>query len=334
MKGQILYISKHATAASTRYRILQFIEPLEAEGWHSDYHSANQNSLKDKWQMIQKAKEADVVILQRKLLDRFTFGSLRRAAKKLVFDFDDAIFLNSDGSDSAVRQRRFDRITEAADLVLAGNQYLADASKCSNNVVLPTVVPLSRCPDAEQLQENIVSRATQEQLRLVWIGSHSTSRYLEAYRETLEAIGAAYPEIQLRIIGDFEIAFDGLNTECISWTEAGEIKDLLEADIGIAPMVDDPWTRGKCALKVIQYMACGLPVISSDCGANREVIQEGETGFLCRTTEDWLSAINRLKDARKRLAMGLAGRERMAKQFSLESAVELLDSELTRLTNS
>ena len=252
---------------------------------------------------------------------------------KLIFDYDDAIFSSSTGKPAKKRLKAFERITALSDIAVAGNSYLSNQSRAKQNAVIPTTVVLNDYPSITEIEQVNQSKTSQSELTLVWIGSRSTRKYLEHHRDVLEAIGQAFPQAKLRIIADFDLEFKHLKTECIAWSAATEKQWLLSADVGIAPMTNDPWTLGKCALKVIQYMACGLPVISSDVGANAEVIvnctdetdASQATGYLVQTKQGWLSAIEQLADSRHRQALGHAGRKRVEQHYSAESAVMLWD---------
>ncbi|MEX1032569.1 MAG: glycosyltransferase family 4 protein [Cellvibrionaceae bacterium] len=319
-KGSILFISKRRDAASTRYRIFQYWHYLQDRGWSLAYHPATESRIG----LVKKSAQADIVVIQRRLFDPITLALLHAVNGNIVFDYDDAIFLNDDGSPSSRRQQRFSKTTERAKLCLAGNSYLASHSQGRQTVVFPTTVELAK-------YQNLPRRTASPVLTLVWVGSRSTSRYLEQYRTTLETLGREIADVELKVIGDFTIDFAGLSTRCVPWTAEGEIAELANADIGIAPMTDDPWTRGKCALKVIQYMACGLPVISSNCGANAEVIVDGQTGILVSTPEQWLEAVKTLGNGALRERMGKAGLERAKTHYSAETLAEKMDGLFTEM---
>lgn len=320
-KGSILFVSKRRDAASTRYRIFQYWSQLEKAGWSLDYYPVTSG----RWGLLRKCAQADIVVVQRKLFDSLTLKLMKAVNPRLVFDFDDAVFLNDDGSPSRRRRKRFDAISRAARLCLAGNRYLAGESRCKHTVVFPTTVELSRYGNLQQ------QRPEPPPLTLVWIGSRSTRKYLEQHRPVLEAIGREVPEAELKVIGDFQIDFSPLSTRCIAWSAESEVEQLGSAHVGIAPMTDDPWTRGKCALKVIQYMACGLPVISSSCGANAEIVLEGETGFLATTQAEWIQALRQLQNGERREAMGRMALQRVRSHYSAESLAGTLDELFTEM---
>jgi len=324
MKGSILFISKHAQAASTRYRIFQYIEFLEDLGWSCSYHAANHNSIRERLSLLRKCSQYDIVVIQRKLFDSLNLSLITRSNPNLVFDYDDAIFLNDDGSRSNRRHQRFIRTTKASVLAFAGNRYLANHSACSHTEIIPTSIVFQNYKHLSSTK-----RDTSGNVTLVWIGSCSTKKYLEQHRDFLEAIGSNFDNIELKIISDFELTFENLSTRCIPWSKEKEISELMSADIGIAPMTDDPWTRGKCGLKVIQYMACGIPVISSNCGANSEIILHNKTGFLASNVTDWINAIDRLQDAQLRKEMGEKGIARVNSAYSAEALSVKMDQLFT-----
>ncbi len=231
----------------------------------------------------------------------------------MVFDFDDAIFCRSDGEESRRRRKRFRKMVARADLVLAGNRYLAEQCASKGGVVVPTAIDADRYVLGPKRNNGLV---------LVWVGSRSTGRYLEGHRDVLEQIGEACPGVRLKVVADFEFSLSNVKVENVPWSAQAEVGALAEADVGIAPLPDNPWTRGKCAFKVLQYMAASLPVIASPVGANRDVIVDGETGILAGSAEQWREAIEKLSDRALRMQMGAAGRRRVEAEYAEPVIVE------------
>ncbi|MBU0909311.1 MAG: glycosyltransferase family 4 protein [Proteobacteria bacterium] len=242
------------------------------------------------------------------------FRLLRFAAKYLVFDYDDAVFQKDQGQRSDSRERSFTRSVSAADQVWAGNNYLAARARpfARKILVLPTSLDTDKydlCVDKER-----------NYLDLVWIGSSSTKEHLKSVLPALESAASVIPALRLKIIADFTLQSDKLTIVPIRWSEKREAQELAAAHVGIAPLPDNLFTRGKCALKVIQYMAAGLPVISSPTGVNAEIVEHGVNGFLAAGEQEWLAAIQRLvADDALRNSMGKAGRKRCFDNFSLQS---------------
>lgn len=286
-RRRILFLSKGEDSASTRYRALQFFDHLSAAGFAPE-HLAMAGRPDAYFRALRAARRADVVVVLRKTFPAALLWLLRKSSKRLIFDFDDAIFCNSDGSASSTRMSRFAAMARVADHITAGNNFLAEAaSRCNRQV---TIIPT--CVEAEKY---LVGSAKPEgHVDLVWIGSRSTRKYLEEILPVLEKAVQANPLLRLKIIADFSLESRRLSILPIPWSAEGEARELASAHIGLAPMRTDDWSKGKCALKVLQYMAAGLPVISSNAGANAEIVQAGKTGELASSDAEWLDAIARL----------------------------------------
>ena len=316
-----LVVAKSMDNPATRYRLAPVVQQLRDRG--DAVTLIYEPGFFSQLRLITRAAGCDLIFIQRKLMNSIIIWLLARIATHVVFDHDDAIFLKSSGQPSSTRNVRYRTIVQESRLVLAGNEYLCQAAAAQGGQV--EIVPTSVDVD----HYRTVNKS--EKLTLVWIGSRSTSRYLEQHREVLAFVADRMPSIRFRVVGDFQFSVAGLDVECINWSEAVESDALASAHIGIAPMIDDPWTRGKCALKIIQYMAAGLPVISSNVGANKEVVRDGETGFLVDSLGDWCAAIEKLKNSEElRSAMGSAGRKTVEEHYSQEAiaarVVSLIDN--------
>jgi glycosyltransferase involved in cell wall biosynthesis len=235
-----------------------------------------------------------------------------------ILDYDDAVFHNYDLHSKAwVRRffgRRLDGLMAGAAAVIAGNNYLAErataAGAASINVV-PTVV------DTTEYVPRGSSDRGGNRLQIVWIGSPSTQQYLELVYEPLRLLAKRYAFV-FRVIGGENVAVPGVDTEYVGWCEETEREQIRECSVGIMPLSDTPWERGKCGYKLIQYMACGLPVVASPVGVNREIVDHGVSGLLAETDADWISGLELLlADAETRARMGLAGRKRVEEYYSL-----------------
>jgi glycosyltransferase involved in cell wall biosynthesis len=258
------------------------------------------------------------VILQRRLLPAWQLGLLRRATPFLVFDFDDAVFLRDSyarrGPHSPGRLRRFAATVCAADIVVAGNGFLAEQAGrwvgADRIRVVPTCIDPASYPQAEHARSG-------QGVQLVWVGSSSTLQGLETVWPLLESVGQANPGLRLKLICDRYLSLKHLPVEECPWSEATEAAEIAAADIGISWVPDDDWSRGKCGLKVLQYMAAGLPVVANSVGVQADLVRPGETGFLATTPKEWADAVARLaRDTDLRRRMGQAARQRVESDFS------------------
>ncbi|MBU4262359.1 MAG: glycosyltransferase family 4 protein [Proteobacteria bacterium] len=264
--------------------------------------------------ILYEAAHSDVVVILRRTYSYPFFRLLRFAAKYLVFDYDDAVFQKDQGQQSNSRERSFIRSVASADQVWPGNNYLADRARpfARKILVLPTSLDIDKYNFSVDREQNFFD--------LVWIGSSATKEHLKSVLPALESAAGVIPALRLKIIADFTLQSDKLTIVPIRWSEKREAQELAAAHIGIAPLPDNLFTRGKCALKVIQYMAAGLPVISSPTGVNKEIVEHGVNGFLVAGEQEWLTAIERLvADDALRNSMGKAGRKRCFDNFSLQS---------------
>ena len=247
--------------------------------------------------------------LERRLLERQPY----------VIDLDDAIFHNYDlHHSSAVRAlygRKIDHLLAAATLVTAGNDYLATRAHAAGArwvEVLPTVVDLDRYPDPAGSPPG---RDADAVVRIGWIGSPTTARYLAAIAPALRQL-SSQRRIRLMVIGAGAFVMPGVDVELLPWHEHTEAEMLRRCDIGVMPLADTPWERGKCGYKLIQYMACGLPVVASPVGANRQIVGEGRDGLLAEDDAAWYAALARLcDDSTLRRQLGAAGRHKVESSY-------------------
>jgi glycosyltransferase involved in cell wall biosynthesis len=213
-----------------------------------------------------------------------------------------------------------------ARVVLAGNAYLADfavRSGARRVEPLPTVVDLDRYPPHdEQPHEPAADRP----FTVGWIGTPVTARYLDLVEGPLRDLHRRRP-LQVRLIGADAraLAGSGLPVERVPWSENGEAAAIAGCDVGIMPLPDAPWERGKCGYKLIQYAACGLPVVASPVGVNTEIIDDGVSGVLASGGPDWTRALGALQDdPGLRRRMGAAGRARVENRYSVQVAAPRL----------
>lgn len=319
--------------ASSRLRLFQYIPYLEANGISITQHSL----LDDAY--LQRAYEGrmpDFIRLSLSFIDRIKY--LRRSdgfdllwIEKEVFpflppwaeqwlanqgipyvvDYDDAAFHRYDRHSSArVRKylgEKIDVVMRNAALVIAANDYLAERARQAGArriEMLPTAVELERYPMTGLWGNGAYT--------VGWVGTPVTQKYLDGMAPVLSQIeGLRFVALGAR---DFELP--GVNVHVQPWMEATEAHEIGKFDVGVMPLPDDDWERGKSGYKLIQYMACGRPVVASPVGANREIVQNGENGFLATSTDDWVLALQELqKSADLRKEMGAKGRERVEARY-------------------
>jgi glycosyltransferase involved in cell wall biosynthesis len=207
---------------------------------------------------------------------------------------------------------KIDRIMRGSALVVVGNRYLFDRAKAAGArriEIIPTVVDLDRYPVSPPPENPTFT--------IGWIGTPLTARYLELVRPALQAL-CARGEARVVAIGAGPLNWNDVPLEVRPWSETTEVADLQAIDVGIMPLPDSPFERGKCGLKLIQYMACARPVVASPVGVNVEIVRDALNGFTATTNEEWISALCALKDDRpRRWRMGEAGRALVQEHFSL-----------------
>lgn len=243
-----------------------------------------------------------------------------------IVDYDDAIFHNYDLSNNFLKKilsNKIDNIIGNAAIVIAGNSYLADRAEkagAENVEVLPTVVDFNRYA--------VRKKTDAKGLVVGWIGSPSTVKYLNSLTPVFTKLVKKY-DFTLRVIGS-DVEMPGVNIICIPWQEETEVGEIQKFDVGIMPLKDSPWERGKCGYKLIQYMACGIPVIASPVGVNTEIINNSGSGFLASDEEEWLLSFDKLlSDVNLRVALGYKGRLAVENIYS----VQVIAPRLTALFN-
>jgi len=300
---KLLVISNNLKRASYRQRVEIYLDLMRKAGIEYEIASYPKSNLA-RMKMLKKCAAFDVVFLHKKILNFFDAFWLRRYGRKIIFNFDDAIMYYDKHPEKEPSQRKhkkpFERTIKLANLVIAGNSYLAEhARKFSSNVViLPTGLDTNsyKCRDGA---------AGDGKIRLVWIGSQSTLKYLAEIRDALEKIGQRFDNVVLRIICDDFFDMKQMQVEKCPWSLDTQTSDLAGCDIGLAPLPDNRFTRGKCGFKILQYAAAGLPTVASPVGVNADLVQNEVNGFLAEDIDQWTESISRLiEDAQLLKKMG------------------------------
>jgi len=271
---------------------------------------------------LRRVGRADLLWIEKEALPWLPWVVERMALPKGVpfaVDYDDAVFhrydLNASVAVRAVLGKKLDHLMAAATLVTAGNAYLADRATRAGArwvEIVPTVV------DAE-LYRAKTAPTDSGPARIGWIGSPSTwAEYMVPMMPMLAEV-AGRAGARIMAVGAGREAGVHPLLENRPWSEDREVADILDMDLGLMPLMDTPWARGKCGYKLIQYMACGLPVIASPVGVNRDIVQHGVNGFLAETDAEWRAALSTLlADPALRMKMGQAGRAIVEERYSLQ----------------
>ena len=315
---KVLALVKAPDHVCYRYRIEAFAWALAERGFELEVMPLRKG-LAGRIGQLRSAAKADLVILQRKLLPIWQLVLLRRSAGRLIYDVDDALFQRDSyspkGPNGRMRLARFWATVFAADAITVGNRYLKRRTCAFVEPDRVHVIPTCVQPNWYRTAQH---HRTDSRARLVWIGQESTLASLHCARQHLAAAAQRLPGLQLRLICDRTADLSPLRVVPRRWSSATEADKLAEGDIGINWLPDDSWSRGKCGLKVLQYMAAGLPVVANPVGVNCRMVVHGRTGLLASTPQEWAAAVVRLAaDPRLRSKMGAAGRQLLQQRYNV-----------------
>lgn len=245
----------------------------------------------------------------------------RLLKKKIIYDFDDAIWLQQASENNKIISwikwsRKAKYICRIAYRVSTGNQFLADfASQFNRRIIInPTVVNTLTSHKGRKSHQGQQARYT-----IGWTGTFTTLPHLQSIIPVLRNLQKQH-DFNIVVICNKNPQLDLQHYEYIEWTEKNEASDILRFDVGIMPLPDTEWARGKCGFKAIQYMSLGIPAVVSDVGVNGVIVDDGQNGFVCRTDEDWIHALKQLlTDPNLRAEMGARASEKIAQQYSVQS---------------
>lgn len=310
----IAFLSTRSAKPSFRFRVERML-PFFANAGHRCETTFLAPSVWQRLATYRKLSRFDAVFLQKRLLSRPELMFLRRHARTLVYDLDDAVMYHGTGAEDRRGQARFAAMMRAADLVICGNHYLADeASRFTKRV---TIVPTGIDVDAYHPR---LRHTDSNHITIGWTGSRSTNPYLN---EILPILPKIHAPIAVKVISETMAGIDfsvlgNLPRTFVPWSPENEITEAATFDIGVMPIPENRFTQGKCGFKALQYMALGIPALCSPVGVNRDIIHDGVDGFLPRSRDEWFQAIARLvKDPFLRETIGHAGRRRVEGAYSL-----------------
>jgi glycosyltransferase involved in cell wall biosynthesis len=348
--------------ASSRVRFLQFLPALAAQGFDFDVRpffgdeyvralysserisvSSVATSYLRRLASLLQRRNYDLIWLEKEALPWIPgwIESALLGGIPYVVDLDDAWFHRYDQQQSKLVRsmlgEKIDVVMRRASAVVAGNDYLADHARQAGArriVLIPSAIDLDRYPSGRFLDTE--KDSTGRKIIIGWIGTPITAPYLAAIEPAFRTVAAEAP-MTLRIVGaQSPDVFAGLATDSVPWSEITEIEQILRLDVGIMPLANTVWERGKCAYKLLQIMAAGRPVIASPVGANCKVVQHGINGFLANSTEEWITALRSLTlNPELRHRFGAAARQTVELSYSTKKVLPSLTAVLKdAVTNS
>ncbi len=343
---QVLFIGMHRLdrSPSQRYRFEQYFQYLESKNIECElsyliseeddkilYSPGNYfgkllifiKSWKQRLKDVKRANSFDYIFIQREAFMTGTTYFEKKFAKstaKLIFDFDDSIWLEdkneANGKLAFLKNpSKTSKIIALCDTIVAGNQYLAEYAKRFNKnvVIIPTTIDTNWYkPETKKPKDKII---------IGWSGSFSTIKHFESAIETLTEIKAKYGnKVSFKVIGDLNYRYEPLQITGQKWQSKTEVEDLQDIDIGIMPLPDINWTKGKCGLKGLQYMGLAIPTVMSPVGVNTKIITHGVNGFLASSDSEWIDYLSQLiESAELRKILGEAGRKTVEDYYSVDA---------------
>jgi glycosyltransferase involved in cell wall biosynthesis len=305
---------------SFRHRMRSIAGALENAGWsvRMERFPSGRYGLRT-WERRQMLRWADVTVLHQIKLSGVEARLFASLTPHGIFDVDDAIYvrkprrLGEPANESVWRRRKFAATCRWVDVVAAGNDVLAGVAGPSARgiEILPTSI------DTSLYQ---ATRAAPDEPTIAWIGSPENLIYLEMIRPALARLAAKHPTLKIRVICSRFPDWDDINVERIPWSSTTEAESLAGAHIGVMPLTDDEWTRGKCAFKLLQYMAAWLPCVASPVGANTEAVIDGVNGYHARNTDEWEQTLGRLiESSGLRSRFGAAGHAHVEQRYAMQT---------------
>jgi glycosyltransferase involved in cell wall biosynthesis len=265
----------------------------------------------------------DVICIQRRLLPPLEFYWIRKKSPKVLFDLDDAIMYRSSSSPyphSLSRRLKFRWMVKGSDAVTVGNQFLKKevlkVDRTKKVFVIPTSIDTNLYPQKKNFSDR-------QEIILGWIGTKGNLKYLKSLEPAFETIRQRFPQVKLKIVSNDFYDSSTLPLVKKTWKLEDENEDLVSFDIGVMPLSDDLWSKGKCGLKIIQYLSVGVPVVCTPVGINSDIVKDGENGFWATTHQEWVDRLSTLiQNPELRYRMGLKGIETVEKEYSLAVTTE------------
>lgn len=321
---RVLFLTTKKDAPSTRWRVLQFVPHFEQAGVACTVEEWPGGMLA-RLAAARRAAGFDVVFLQKRLLPKLLINRLRKNARALIFEFDDVVTLKKTDEnavrESPTKDRRFRRVIKLADAVITTNDYLGEIARraAGSDVdkvhVFPSVIDLERWRARP-------AAAPGDRVTIGWMGTASNLPSVQVLHAPFVRLCRRYEGLQVKIVCDEPLELEGVRLLRKPFEADEEVADVGSFDIAVAPLIEDPWTRGKISTKLLAYFAAGLPVVASNVAANRLYVRDGENGFLVGTLGEWEDRIVKLiEDPALRQSLGGRARAIVEREFSIASAV-------------
>lgn len=321
---RVLAITRKPDSPSFEQRVLRFIEPLATRGVDVQWRELPKDG-RGQQSLRRFAGEFDLLWWHRHLTPPMRTGGWRRAARRLVYDFDDPVFFSTHPGrirGRVSRRLKFALWLRRCDAALAGNEYLAERARrhCRQVHIVPMAIDIGAAP---------AQRGDEGMTELLWMGSRPTTRFLRGLMPALEKLASRRTDWRLRVVGHEKVSAENFDVDFRQWSPHVQLDALRQCHIGLCPMPDTPWTRGKSPFKVLEYMAAGLAWVGSAVGENIVFAGEGDEqrGLVAGDDEQWIEALSRLlDDAGLRRRMGSLGRAYVENNHAREAVADKLAS--------
>lgn len=315
-----VFLARGKDHPATRYRVLQYIDHLQSHQIETQVETFPA-SIFAWWQLLKRLKTAAIVFIQKKRVNSFWLSRIKRNGSKIIYDVDDAVMFASSrhqSPHSPSRMKHFIKMVKMSDAIITGNTYLKSLTEPHNSCVyiVPTPIDLSKYSVKKYHSEK---EDADNKITLGWIGGGKSLVFLKKLLPLLEDLARRHKHLQLKIVCNEFFTSKTLPIIEKSWSEADETEDILSFDIGLAPLPDDPWSRGKCAAKLLQYMAGGVASIASPVGIHNDIVKDGINGFLAANPKEWYGKLSNLvQNTSLRRQIGQAARKTVAETYSVQ----------------
>jgi len=275
----------------------------------------------------------DLIYIQKKIFPPFFFSIIRFFNKKIIFDFDDAIFACPTSADphlfdAKCNEKKLGNILKKCSQVVVGNSYLYQYVMKYNSRIAIIPTPVDHKQFSTLVPETLNSKSEKMGGKIIigWVGKSENLIYLDSIKDALKQISDLRQNVaNLKVISNKPYFIEGVDILNQSWSIENEVENLRSIDIGLMPLIDDEWSRGKCGFKALQFMCLGIPVVISPVGTNKEIVTHGKSGYLANTNEEWVKyLLDLIDDEKKRKILGLAGREFVIAKYTYEVTTPIL----------